>query len=159
MFWTRTRVSPVDEDAHGRPSGADAAVVAPVARPPMRRAGQRHHFLGRLGHRLGRAPRSVPSRIARPSAAFVPTSRATTGTVTSPAAIASTTAWATTSQRVMPPKMFTSTARTYGIVEKDAQRRPHLVDVGAPADVQEVRRLSSVQLDDVHGGHGQTRPR
>ena len=43
-----------------------------------------------------------------------------------------------------------------GIVKEDAQRRPHLVAVGASADVEEVCRLSPVQLDNVHGGHGQT---
>ena len=56
---------------------------------------------------------------------------------------------------MMPPKMLTSTALTFGIGEDDAERFGDLLVVGAAADVEEVRRLAAVELDDVHRAHGE----
>src|SRR5690606_4113160 len=42
-----------------------------------------------------------------------------------------------------------------GIVEDDLEGRSDLRLGGATADVEEVGGLAAVQLDDVHGGHGQ----
>jgi hypothetical protein len=54
------------------------------------------------------------ARMARPSGALVPSRRTTIGQGSSRLPRASTMPWATRSQRVIPPKMFTSTARTAG---------------------------------------------
>ena len=60
---------------------------------------------------------------------------------------------------MMPPKMLTSTALTFGDGEQDAERLEHLVLVGAAADVEEVGRLAAVVLDQVHRAHRQARRR
>ncbi len=44
-----------------------------------------------------------------------------------------------------------------GVRQNDLERFGDLIDRGAAAHVQEIRRLAAVELDDVHGGHGQTR--
>src|SRR6476660_3991366 len=54
----------------------------------------------------------LPARILRPSSTLVPASRTTSGTFTSTVWQACTTPLATQSQRLMPAKMFTSTAFT-----------------------------------------------
>ena len=59
---------------------------------------------------------------------------------------------------MMPPKMFTSTARTLRVVQQDAEGLGHLLHVGPAADVEEIGRLAAVQLDQVHGAHGQAGP-
>ena len=56
---------------------------------------------------------------------------------------------------MMPPKMLMSTALTRLIAEEDAQGLGDLFLVGAAADVEEVRRLAAVILDDVHRAHRQ----
>ena len=58
-------------------------------------------------------------------------------------------------QRMMPPKMFTSTALHVLVGEQNAKRLGHLLDVGPAADVEKVGRLAAVQLDQVHRAHGQ----
>ena len=57
--------------------------------------------------------------------------------------------------RMMPPKMLTSTALTFLSPKQDAKGLGDLLDVRAAAHVQKVRRLAAVQLDQVHGAHGQ----
>ena len=42
-----------------------------------------------------------------------------------------------------------------GVVGDDFEGLLDLLGRGSAADVQEVGRVSAVQLDDVHGGHGQ----
>ena len=43
------------------------------------------------------------------------------------------------------------------IREDDLERLGDLVLRGAAADIEKVRRLAAVQLDDIHGGHGEAR--
>ena len=62
---------------------------------------------------------------------------------------------ATSSQRVMPPKMLIRTALSFRVRQDDAQRRRHLVGLGAAANIEEIGRAAAKQLDDVHGAHGQ----
>src|SRR5262245_34515526 len=56
--------------------------------------------------------RPESARIFRPSSTFVPCMRTTNGTLTLNSRAASTTPWASTSQRMMPPKIFIKTPRT-----------------------------------------------
>ena len=53
----------------------------------------------------------------------------------------------------MPPKMFTRIAFTFWFDEDHLERLGDLLGRGAAADVEEVRGLAAVQLDDVHRGH------
>src|SRR6201999_1164962 len=57
--------------------------------------------------------RSASARIFRPSASFVPSRRTTNGTVGLMVLNASTRPLATSSPRVMPPKMLNNTAETF----------------------------------------------
>ena len=115
------------------------------------------------GHGLSGRPRpgvaaviiSASARIWRPSSSLVPTSRATIGTSVGTSCRALRMPLATSSQRVMPPKMLNSTALTFGS-ERMMRRAAATLSAWAPAaDVQKVGRLAAVQLGDVHGGHGQ----
>ncbi len=54
----------------------------------------------------------------------------------------------------MPPKMFTSTARTRSVGEDQLEGCGDALAGGSAADVEEIRRRAAVQLDQVHGGHG-----
>jgi hypothetical protein len=49
-------------------------------------------------------------------------------------------------------------AITEGVPVLDMVRVYDLLNVGSAADVQKVRRLTAVQLDEVHSAHGQTGP-
>ena len=72
-------------------------------------------FSGRLVHRRARRARSAApprSSSARPSSSLVPSRRTTNGTVGLICSNASISPRATSSQRVMPPKMLNSTALT-----------------------------------------------
>ena len=60
------------------------------------------------------------------------------------------------SQRTIPPKMLINTALYVLIRENDFKRFDHALFGRTAADVEEVGRLAAVQLDDVHGTHGQT---
>jgi hypothetical protein len=80
-----------------------------------------------------------------------------TGTSTGFACNACTTPSATQSQRLMPAKMLTRIACTFS---SDITSRKALATRfwrGAAADVQEVGRLATRQLDRVHRGHRQAR--
>jgi hypothetical protein len=69
--------------------------------------------------------------------------------------VRSTIASAIVVQRMMPPKMFTSTALTFGSLSRMRNASVTCSVFGAAADVQEVGRLAAVQLDDVHRAHRQ----
>ena len=60
---------------------------------------------------------------------------------------------ATSSPRVMPPKMLTRIAFTFGSAEDQAHRRGDLVGPRAAADVEEVRGLAAGALHEVHRRH------
>jgi hypothetical protein len=57
------------------------------------------------------------------------------------------------SQRTMPPKMLTRIALTLSVRQDQLEGRGDPLGGGAAADVEEVRRLAAVQLDQVHGRH------
>ena len=102
-----------------------------------------------------RIGRPDSARIFLPSSTFVPSSRTTSGTCRLTSRAAATTPSAITSQRMMPPKMLTrmpSTLASDRMILKAAVTRSR---VRAAADVEEVRRLPAVELDDVHGRHGE----
>ena len=129
------RVAP-DQDAHAAAAfeAATAFAAASSSEP------------GRLEPRLRRAAspprRRSCRRSARPS-----------GTARDCCARASISPRATSSPRVMPPKMFTRIAFTFGSVEDQAHRGRDLVGPRAPADVEEVRRLAAGSLHEVHRRH------
>ena len=58
-------------------------------------------------------------------------------------------------QRMMPPKMLTSTAFTFLSASRMRNASVTCSVVGAAADVEEVGRLAAVQLDEVHRAHRQ----
>ena len=96
--------------------------------------------------------------IFRPFSSLLPFMRTTTGTLTSRSRTAAMTPSARTSQRRMPPKMLIRTAFDVGVGEEDAEGVLDLVGVGPAAHVEEVGRVAAGELDDVHGGHGETGP-
>ena len=57
----------------------------------------------------------------------------------------------------MPPKMLTRIARTFGLERISLNAAVTRSAGRAAADVQEIRRLPAVQLDQVHGRHRETR--
>ena len=132
------RVAP-DEDAHRLPSPADAATA----------------FAAASSSEVAVSNFAAWSSSAA-SAAFVPTMRTTIGTARVCWARASISPRATSSPRVIPPKMLTRMALTFGSLEDQAHRRRDLVRLGAAADVEEVGGLAAGALDQVHRGHGQT---
>src|SRR6185437_7437277 len=77
----------------------------------------------------------------------VPSSRTTSGTSRPTSFTASITPSAMISQRMMPPKMLTRMPLTLGSA----------VMILNAADIEEVRRLLAIELDDVHGGHREAR--
>ena len=93
------------------------------------------------------------ARIRLPCSTLVPSSRTTSGTFRFTSRAAATTPSAITSHLMMPPKMLTSTPSTLGSDEQQLEGRGDLLLGGAAADVEEVRRLAAVQLDDVHRRH------
>ena len=101
--------------------------------------------------------RPLASRIARPSSTFVPASRTITGTSIAWSRVACTTPCAIQSQRLIPAKMFTRIARTFGVLQDDAERVRDLLGAGAAAHVQEVGRAAAVMHDRVHRPHRQPR--
>src|SRR5438876_9137961 len=88
----------VDQDAHALPFAASATT--------LRAASVRSLAAVIVSPLL--------ASMARAACAFVPSSRTTTGTLTPTFFTALITPSAIRSQRTMPPKMFTSTARTFG---------------------------------------------
>ena len=56
---------------------------------------------------------------------------------------------------MMPPKMLTRTAFTFGSESRMRKAFVTCSCVGAAADVEEVGRLAAVELDDVHRRHRQ----
>jgi hypothetical protein len=68
---------------------------------------------------------------------------------------AATTPSAMTSHFMMPPKMLTRMPFTFGSAVMILNAAVTFSLVGAAADVEEVRGLGAVELDDVHGRHGQ----
>ena len=113
-------------------------------------------FLRAVGHVVGRGHRQPDSaRSFLPSSTLVPSRRTTSGTFR--------------------PTSFTAAMTPVGdgvalhdaaedvdedplhlrVGGDDLERRGHLLGGGAAADVEEVRRLAAVVLDDVHGRHRQ----
>ena len=90
-----------------------------------------------------------------PSSTLVPSRRTTSGTLRPTSLTAATTPSAMTSQRMMPPKMLTRMPFDRRVGGDDLEGRRDLLLDGAAADVEEVRRLRAVELDDVHGRHGE----
>ena len=56
---------------------------------------------------------------------------------------------------MMPPKMLTRMPFTFGSAVMILKAAVTFSSRGAAADVEEVRRLLAVELDDVHGRHGE----
>jgi hypothetical protein len=56
---------------------------------------------------------------------------------------------------MMPPKMLTRMPFDGGIGEDDAEGFGDGFFAGAAADIEEVGGFAAVELDDVHGGHGE----
>ena len=64
---------------------------------------------------------------------------------------------ATSSHRVMPPKMLTRIARTFSSVLITSIALASTFGVGAAADVEEVGRRAADLVDDVEGAHDEPR--
>ena len=109
----------------------------------------------RPGRRPRRSRGRTSLRIFLPCSTLVPSSRTTSGTFRPSSLTAATTPSAMMSQRMMPPKMLTRMAFTFGSDSDDLEGRRHLLLGGAAADVEEVGGLAAVELDDVHRRHGQ----
>ena len=58
---------------------------------------------------------------------------------------------------MMPPKMLTRIAFSFGLRQHDLERLGHLLGRRAAAHVEEVRGLAAVELDDVHRRHREPR--
>ena len=90
-----------------------------------------------------------------PSSTLVPSSRTTSGTCRPTSFTAATTPSAMTSHLHDAAEDVDQDALHVGIGGDDLERRRHLLLGGAAADVEEIRRRLAVELDDVHGRHGQ----
>ena len=90
---------------------------------------------------------------------FVPSSRTTTGTLTSTCLMAAITPSAIESQRTMPPKILTRIARTFLFVRMILNASVDALGRRAAADVEKVCGLAAVQLDQVHRRHREARRR
>ena len=58
---------------------------------------------------------------------------------------------------MMPPKMFTRIAFSFGLLQHDLEGLGHLLGRGAAAHVEEVGGRAAVELDHVHGRHREAR--
>ena len=58
---------------------------------------------------------------------------------------------------MMPPKIFTRMASSLGFFSISLNSLGHLIRAGAAANVEEIRRITTVQFDNIHGRHRQTR--
>ena len=128
--------------------------------------------LRRLPCELDRAPRGVEHRALdgtgwagsrrrrswRPSSSDVPSSRTTIGTRTSSRSSASRMPRATSSQRVMPPKMLKRIDRTFVSERMHLERGDDLLGLRSAADVEEVRGAAARLRDDVERRHHEPRP-
>ena len=117
-----------------------------------------HDLLRRVGQAVGgdELRRRFRARIFLPSSTSVPSRRTTSGTLKPTALLAATMARGDRrAAGMMPPKMLTSTAFTFGSERMMRKASVTCSLVGAAADVEEVRRLAAVQLDDVHRAHRQ----
>ena len=154
------RLAPLDEQVE---VGA-LRCVALVAETPRARSLQRS-LMPRAPPRAGRrrassarrggsaAPRRA--RICRPSSAFVPSSRTTIGSSIDIWSSAARIPRATSSQRVIPPKMLKKIERTSWsrVITSSASTTPSRI--AAAAEVAEVRRPAARDDDDVHRRHRQ----
>ena len=126
----------VDEDAH-------------AALPPFASC---HRLLHRLVH-VGRRREAVLLRIFIAISSFVPVRRMTIGTLSGFCFVAVTMPFATSSVRVMPPKMLNRIDLHARVGGDDAERVDDLLGIRRAADVEEVRRLAAVVLHEVHRRH------
>ena len=109
-------------------------------------------FIVRAAYTLGSA---ASCRSSRPSTSLVPSRRTTNGTVGSISSNAAIRPLATSSQRVMPPKMLNSTALTASLARISSHRLLDLLRVRAAAGVEEVRRRAARLGDHVERRHDQ----
>ena len=92
-------------------------------------------------------------RIFTAISSFVPVSRMTIGTLSGFCFVAVTMPFATSSVRVMPPKMLNRIDLHARIGGDDAERVDDLLRIRRAADVEEVGRLAAVVLHEVHRRH------
>ena len=118
--------------------------------------GQRDDLARRVGEIGGGrdGERAVRQHFARLSA-FVPSRRTTTGTATPTCLTAIITPSAIRSQRTMPPKMLTRMARTFLLDRISLKAAVTRSAVAPPPTSRKLAGLAAVQLDQVHGGHGE----
>ena len=139
MPWTTSRVARPIEDAHRRRVRRDAGDGLRGGVVEGRRAVAKLRLLRASTRRLGRVRPDDPDdhrHVARPAGAR-----------------ASISPRATSSPRVMPPKMFTRIALTFGSARIRRIARGDLVGPRPAADVEEVRRLAAGPLHEVHRRH------
>ncbi len=101
--------------------------------------------------------RPVSLMIFLPSSTLVPSRRTTSGTFSPTSFTAAMTPSAMTSQLHDAAEDVDQDALHVGVGGDDLEGRGDLLPWSAAADVEEVGRLVAVELDDVHGGHGQAR--
>ncbi len=99
--------------------------------------------------------RPLLASICAREGALVPSRRTMTGMLTPTSLTAAMMPSAMMSQRTMPPKILIRIARDLGIRQNQLERRRDALLGGAAAHIQEIRRLAAVQLNQVHGRHGQ----
>ncbi len=117
----------VDEDRHAYASLRQGAPLRARLRPSFRPAS---------------SPRRA--RIARPSSSFVPVRRITSGILRDVvSSSASTIPRATSSPRVMPPKMLMKKTRRAGVVHDQFVAVAHALGIRAAADVEKVGDLAA----------------
>ena len=97
--------------------------------------------------------RSASASSRRPSSSFVPSSRTTNGTCGLTCSKASMRPLATSSQRVMPPKMLNRTRLDLVVGQDHLDGRDDRVGLRAAAGVEEVRRRAADLGDDVERRH------
>ncbi len=102
--------------------------------------------------------RGVLGQDRRPSSAFVPSSLTTMGSVIPVRSIAERSPRATSSPRVMPPKMLNKHALDLLVGGDDVEGRRDLLRVGPAADVAEVGGLAAGLGHHVERAHHEPRP-
>ena len=119
-------------------------------RPPARRHASAAPSMVASACTLGRL---ASASSCRPSLSLVPSRRTTNGTLGLIWSNASIRPRATSSQRVMPPKMLNSTAVTLGSERMHLDRLGDRLRLRAAAGVEEVGRLAARLGDDVERRH------
>src|ERR1700712_894950 len=102
------------------------------------------------------AEKPLSCRIFIAISSLVPVSRMTIGTLSGFCFVAVTMPFATSSVRVMPPKMLNRIAFTFGSDVMILSALTTFSGFGRPADVEEVRRTAAVVLHEIHRRHRET---